>query len=84
MTTPAVAVAAAICWLARQPGLPGGALKWAVTHRHPGACDWCDWPSDDLLRMVRELDETEARRFSRETPGEQRRLVGEAQGGIAA
>ena len=85
MTTPAVAVAASICWLARQKGLPttGYELKRAVVERHPDTCDWCDWPLDDLLRMVKELDHDslEVRRFSRESRDEQRRLVAEAQGG---
>lgn len=81
MTTPAVACAAAICWLARQPGLPKGALRFAVVSRHPVACDWCDWTSADLLRMVSEIEPHVG--FSRLPTHEQRRLVAEAQGLVA-
>jgi hypothetical protein len=81
VSPPAVAVAAAICWLSRQRGLPGGALRWAVVQRHPTVCDWCDWPLDDLLQMAR-FDPVEGSRFGRLQTSEQRRLVDEAQGGV--
>lgn len=40
---PAAAIAAAICIAAR---------TLEVTTRHPRRCAWCDWPLDELERMV--------------------------------
>ena len=77
MTTldPASAVAAAICHLSREASPIG------VSERHPGTCGWCDYPVEQLRRMVRDFDVTSrpAMQF-RLLPGEaQRRLVREAQ-----
>lgn len=45
-------IACAICWLARQNGLPDiQDLRIEVSVRHPLACDWCDYPLPELLRM---------------------------------
>ena len=42
---PASAVAASLCLSARD-------RKGRTTARHPGRCGWCDWPEDELARMV--------------------------------
>ena len=80
---PASMVAASICWLARQKGLPEVAeLRRAVVQRHPVACAWCDWETADLLRMVEDSwgnTPDAIARFRRLAPIEQRRLVDAAQ-----
>jgi hypothetical protein len=42
---PASAVAAGICLTARL-------IADGRTDRHPRPCGWCDWPTDDLSRML--------------------------------
>lgn len=72
---PAAAVAAAICHLSRESS------PIHVSGRHPATCGWCDYPTAELARMVRDFDtssrEATAFRFLR--PEVQRRLVNEAQ-----
>ena len=90
--TPPEAVAASLCWLSRQddspgrPGLPRAAyqLKADVVARHPGTCDWCDIPLDDLIRMVEDMDPVEASRFGRLSRLDQQRMVRDAQGLVVA
>ena len=72
---PQAAVAAAICHISRTVSPVN------VTQRHPGRCGWCDWPVDELARIVRDFDVTTSavasfRRLPREV---QARLVSEAQ-----
>lgn len=43
---PAVAVVVADCLAARS------APRAGVTSRHPGRCDWCDFPADYLARLL--------------------------------
>ena len=79
---PASVVAASICWLARQPGLPEiGELRRAVVQRHQIACAWCDFALPDLMRLIEDgLAQTDAiARFGRLPPKEQRRQVEAAQ-----
>lgn len=45
---PASAVAAGICLAARTIGKPPGILRG----RHPRPCGWCDYPPDDLRRLI--------------------------------
>jgi hypothetical protein len=45
---PASAVAAGICLAARTIGKPPGILRG----RHPRPCGWCDYPVEDLRRLV--------------------------------
>jgi hypothetical protein len=47
---PASAVAAGICIAARTIGSPPGILRG----RHPRPCGWCDYPVDELRRLVDE------------------------------
>ncbi len=79
------AVAAAKCFLARQPAsglrLPGAGAF------HPTACDWCDTPPAALLDLITEFlawdqenGERETHRFARERPEVQAFLVRRAQG----
>lgn len=71
----ASAVAAAICHLSR------ASSPLEVSGRHPTRCGWCDYPVDELARLVAEFDPTgpQAISFRRLRPEVQRRLVGEAQ-----
>lgn len=72
---PAAAVAAAICHLSRESS------PIHVSNRHPQRCGWCDYPLDELARMVATFDMTsrEAWSFRHLRPEVQRRLVTEAQ-----
>lgn len=54
--TPTMAEAQAIglCWLARASGLPDiHILRMAVVQLHLLSCGWCDYPLDELMRMVK-------------------------------
>ena len=53
MDEPADGQAIALCWLARQQGLPViHSLRRAVAQLHDGPCDWCDFPLRELMRMI--------------------------------
>lgn len=86
MTDPATAVAAAICWIARQPGIPTMAeeLKLQVVRRHPSTCEWCDYEPAALMDIIKDLDQAEADRFQRLPRATQRQLVDRALGAVAA
>lgn len=82
---PASAVAAALCLVARNND--------GVTSRHPRRCGWCDYPTDELVRMVdgfntwagfndrrRTYERHDARVFAELPPARQAELVLAAQG----
>lgn len=80
---PPAAVAASICWLARQPGLPEiGELRRTVVQRHPMTCAWCDYDLSVLISLIDGAwgDPVAMARFDRLSRLEQRRQVDEAQG----
>lgn len=80
---PASAVAASLCWLARQRGLPNiPSVRAAVVQRHPMSCAWCDYEPPDLIRLIEDAwdDPVAMAKFDRLPRLEQRRLVDHAQG----
>ena len=84
MTTeldPAERIAAAICWLDRQTGLPDiDALRIAVVDRHEDGCGWCDYPLPELLRMSNLDGARGVGAFARMPQHQQRHAVRVAQG----
>lgn len=75
---PAIAIAASICWLARQDGLPDiPVLRTSVVQRHPTTCSFCGWPLRELLTY--KMDPIEERAFARLPQAAQRRLVEKVQ-----
>jgi hypothetical protein len=73
-------VAASICWLARQPGLPDiEVLRLSVVERHGHGCGWCDYPLPELLKMASLYGAPGLGAFSRLSAPEQRQLVTVAQ-----
>lgn len=53
--TPTMSEAQAIglCWLARQTGQPEVAMvRFAIAQLHPLSCGWCEYPLDELLRIL--------------------------------
>lgn len=73
-------IAAAVCWLFRQPGLPQ-ALRYGVGERHGLTCEWCDLPLAQLLELAEIPDgDASARAFVRYPRHQQRELVARAQG----
>ena len=79
----AEAQAIGLCWLARSRGLPDiTSLRTAVVVLHPDECSWCDYPMDELLRMLetRQTSERDERVWW-ELPGKARlRAITLAQG----
>ena len=60
--TMAEAQAIGLCSLARQKGLPAIAiLRTAVVQLHPETCGWCDYPLEDLDRILRDFNRTRTR-----------------------
>jgi hypothetical protein len=55
ITDPAAAAAAAQCYLART-WVSGGGIGQAIASRHPRACDWCPYPTTELIRLVDEYN----------------------------
>lgn len=52
--TMAEAQAMGLCILARKPGLPPvNILRTAVVTLHPLSCGWCEYPTDELDRILR-------------------------------
>lgn len=49
ISEPEMAIAAGRCLTARSLATP---TRGAITVRHPRPCGWCDWPLEDLRRMV--------------------------------
>jgi hypothetical protein len=50
---PPAAVAASLCWLSRQSGLPDlRELRMAVAQRHEVTCGWCDYDSATLIQLI--------------------------------
>lgn len=73
-------VAASICWLARQRGLPDvEVLRLAVVDRHEHGCGWCDYPLPELLKMASLDGAMGLGAFARLPAPEQRQLVTVAQ-----
>lgn len=53
VTSMAEAQAIGLCWLARQPGLPDvHVIRASVAQLHSTPCGWCDYPTDELMRML--------------------------------
>jgi hypothetical protein len=81
---PANAIAASLCWLARQPGLPTiHELRVAVARRHATNCRWCDTDADELLALVEAFNQSTERQvisgFTRMSINTQRAAVAKAQ-----
>lgn len=50
----AEAQAMGVCALARQDGLPDiHLLRTAVSQYHTTSCGWCEYPQEELIRMLR-------------------------------
>jgi hypothetical protein len=79
ITDPASLVAAAICELARQDGLPPShPLRETIIQRHERPCGWCIYPRAELAKAVAGA-RIDTRRFERLPQTEQKRQVIEAQ-----
>lgn len=66
LPTMAEAQAIGLCALARQKGLPDvHLLRVAVVQLHPDSCGWCDYPHEELIRILRAFrpEESDARRW---------------------
>lgn len=72
--------AIALCWLARQPGLPAvHRVRQAVVQLHPEPCAWCDWPPAELLLRLDDVDHSADRAWFAATSERRRRAIAEAQ-----
>lgn len=82
-------IAAAVCWLARQPakgadskplpgflGLPNvPGLRFEVQDRHGVTCDWCDYPLAKLIELCDLDGSPDIKIFERFPQATQRKLV---------
>lgn len=60
--TMAEAQAMGLCVLARLSGLPDVVpLRSAVAQMHAFACGWCEYPADELVRILRAFNDTRTR-----------------------
>jgi hypothetical protein len=74
-------IACAICWLARQPGLPEITdLRHEVSKRHANGCQWCEFPLSELIGWCSLAAAPGVAEFGRLPASAQRRLVIRAMG----
>ena len=86
ITDMAEAQAIGLCWIARQPGLPDiHTLREAAVAMHPAVCAWCDYPLEELIRMLDRRDISDyAEKQWWQMPGKARLRAIELAGQVAA